>query len=150
MRKIHISFQSFIRQSKWGHHQPKPVMVEPEAEFVPAAHGAADADRTAVEHATPQHTETTSEMMMRCLRGAGLSSTRNVARSKSACVTLGYSSRSSEVGEEENLFIVVCLAHGNNTDFIFSFGMHDHYASHAQQPKRDPTLFIIVLAIVFK
>ena len=35
-------------------------------------------------------------------------------------------------------------------DLIFSFSMRDHYDPHAQQPKRDPTLFPIVLAVAFK
>src|SRR5712691_6327929 len=91
-----------------------------------------------------------SRMVTRCLRGAALSPMRNVARSTSACVTCGYSSRSSEVGEEEQWFIFVALAHGNNTDFLCCFGMHNHHDFHTQQPERDPTLFTIVLAVVFK
>ena len=79
-----------------------------------------------------------------------LEPTRNVARSKSAWVTLGYSSRSSEVGEEEKFFIVVRSAHGNNNDFPFGFSMRDHYDLHALQPKCDLTPFPIVFAVVFK
>jgi len=44
-------------------------------------------------------------IVTRRLRGAGFSPTRNLARSRSAWVTWGYSSRSSRVGEEEELFI---------------------------------------------
>src|SRR6266511_5550241 len=91
-----------------------------------------------------------SRIVTRCLRGAGLRPTRNVARSISACVTLGYSSRSSEVGEEEKLFIFVCLTHRNDADFLFSFGMHDHHDLLTQQPERDPTLFPVVLTVIFK
>src|SRR5437016_4131819 len=89
-------------------------------------------------------------MVTRCLRGAALSPMRNVARSTSACVTCGYSSRSSEVGEEEQLFIVIGLAHGNDADFLFRFGMHNHHDLHSQQPECNPTLLTRVLAVVFK
>src|SRR5881397_3306436 len=74
-------------------------------------------------------------MVTRCLRGAALRPMRNVAQSTSACVTWGYSSRSSEVGEEEQLFIVVSLAHGNDADFLFRFGMHNYDDLHTHRPQ---------------
>jgi hypothetical protein len=48
------------------------------------------------------------------------------------------------------LFIFVGLAHGYDVDFICVFGMHDHHDLLTQQPERDPALFIVVLAVVFK
>src|SRR5437879_3088286 len=89
-------------------------------------------------------------IVTRCLRGAAFRPTRNAARSISACVTLGYSSRSSEVGEEEQLFIFVRLAHGNDTDFLCRFGMHYHHNLCTQQPECDTTLLLVVLTIIFK
>src|SRR6266446_9624376 len=91
-----------------------------------------------------------SKIVTRCLRGATFKPTRKAARSISACVTVGYSSRSSEVGEEESLFIFVCLAHRNDMDFLVRFGMHDHDDRDTQQPECDPTLFSVVLTRIFK
>jgi hypothetical protein len=71
-----------------------------------------------------------NEILILCFRGRGFSQMRNFDRSKSACVTWEYSPRLSEVSEEEKLLIFVCLTHGNNTDLINGFSMHDHDNFH--------------------
>lgn len=96
---------------------------------------------TGLELEEGNHTPVSIMILTRCLRGASWRLTRNRARSRSACVTMGTS---SEIFKEDFLFIFLRLSYGDNMDFFWPFGMRDDHYRKTAQIHGNPALFFVV------